>query len=176
MTAAAEDDALTGLWFVGQKYYPARTDTWISRPEQPVFEKLRIWLGDYFEGKKPPANFSLNPGGLRINPQGTAFQKSVWEILLQIPCGEVTTYGEIAKQLARKQGITSMSAQAVGGAVGHNPISLVIPCHRVVGTSGSLTGYAGGLDKKKYLLELEHSTKPLRGDGSPLKGVQNTAK
>jgi methylated-DNA-[protein]-cysteine S-methyltransferase len=148
MTAAAEDDAVTGLWFVGQKYYPAKTGAWISKPEEPVFEKLRAWLELYFEGKNPGVNFSLNP-------QGSVFQKSVWEILLQISCGEVTTYGEIAKKMARKQGAASMSAQAVGGAVGHNPISLVIPCHRVVGAGGSLTGYAGGLDKKRYLLELE---------------------
>jgi methylated-DNA-[protein]-cysteine S-methyltransferase len=148
MAAAAEDEALTGLWFTGQKYYPAETAAWIDKPELPVFEKLRSWLGDYFEGKKPRVNFPLNP-------QGTAFQKSVWEILLQIPCGKVSTYGEIAEQLARKQGAASMSAQAVGGAVGHNPISVLIPCHRVVGADGSLTGYAGGLDKKKYLLKLE---------------------
>ncbi|GHT65897.1 methylated-DNA--protein-cysteine methyltransferase [Spirochaetia bacterium] len=148
MTAAAEDEALTGLWFVGQKYYPAKIDAWIKKPDYPVFEKLRSWLGAYFEGKKPRMDFPLKP-------QGTAFQKSVWEILLQIPYGEVTTYGEIAKQLARKQGFASMSAQAVGGAVGHNPISVLIPCHRVLGADGSLTGYAGGLDKKKYLLKLE---------------------
>jgi methylated-DNA-[protein]-cysteine S-methyltransferase len=155
MTAAAEDGAITGLWFAGQKYYPAKTDAWIGKPDQPVFEKLRSWLETYFEGKKPPVNFLLKPSGLRINPQGTVFQKSVWEILLQIPYGKVTAYGEIAKQLARKQGIASMSAQAVGGAVGHNPISVVIPCHRVVGADGSLTGYAGGLDRKRFLLELE---------------------
>jgi methylated-DNA-[protein]-cysteine S-methyltransferase len=155
MTAAAGDEALTGLWFAGQKYYPAKTDAWSSKPDYPVFEKLRSWLGVYFEGKKPPVDFPLNPGGLRINPQGTAFQKAVWEILLQIPYGEATTYGEIAKKLARKQGAASMSAQAVGGAVGHNPISVVIPCHRVLGVSGRLTGYAGGLDKKEYLLKLE---------------------
>jgi methylated-DNA-[protein]-cysteine S-methyltransferase len=155
MTAAAEDEALTGLWFAGQKYYPAGTAAWIDKPELPVFEKLRAWLEDYFEGKKPRVNFPLEPSGLRINPQGTAFQKSVWEILLQIPYGKVSTYGEIAEQLAHKQGVASMSAQAVGGAVGHNPISVLIPCHRVVGADGSLTGYAGGLDKKKYLLKLE---------------------
>ncbi|GHV42513.1 methylated-DNA--protein-cysteine methyltransferase [Spirochaetia bacterium] len=148
MTAAAEEEALTGLWFVGQKYYPAKADAWIGKPDQSVFAALRSWLEAYFEGKNPHVDFPLNP-------RGSAFQKSVWEILLQIPYGEVTTYGEIAKQLVRKQGIASMSAQAVGGAVGHNPVSLVIPCHRVVGADGSLTGYAGGLDKKKYLLGLE---------------------
>jgi methylated-DNA-[protein]-cysteine S-methyltransferase len=166
MTAAAEGEALTGLWFVGQKYYPSKTESWIGKPDQPVFAALRAWLGAYFEGKKPPADFSfgsgglsINPSGLSINPQGTAFQKAVWEILLQIPYGEVTSYGEIAKKLAHKQNTASMSAQAVGGAVGHNPISLVIPCHRVLGASGRLTGYAGGLDKKEYLLNLEGAGK-----------------
>ncbi|GHT59667.1 methylated-DNA--protein-cysteine methyltransferase [Spirochaetia bacterium] len=148
MTAAAEGEALTGLWFVGQKYYPAKTDAWSNKPDYPVFAALRAWLGAYFEGKQPPIDFP-------VNPQGTAFQNAVWEILLQIPYGKVSTYGEIAKQLAHKQNTASMSAQAVGGAVGHNPISLVIPCHRVVGADKSLTGYAGGLDKKEYLLKLE---------------------
>jgi methylated-DNA-[protein]-cysteine S-methyltransferase len=142
VTAAAEDGALTGLWFAGQKYFPSGTDSWTGKPEQPVFAVLRSWLGAYFEGKNPPIAFPLNP-------HGSAFQKSVWEILLQIPYGEVTTYGKIAKQLSCK------SAQAVGGAVGHNPVSLVIPCHRVVGANGHLTGYAGGIDKKEYLLKLE---------------------
>ena len=92
-----------------------------------------------------------------LHPIGSAFRQSVWKILLQIPYGQTTTYGEIARQLAKKQGRSKMSAQAVGGAVGHNEISILIPCHRVVGTSGSLTGYAGGIDKKIRLLELEHA-------------------
>ena len=92
-----------------------------------------------------------------LHPIGSAFRQSVWEILLQIPYGQTVTYGEIARQLADKQGIAKMSAQAVGGAVGHNEISVIIPCHRVVGTSGSLTGYAGGVDKKATLLKLERA-------------------
>jgi methylated-DNA-[protein]-cysteine S-methyltransferase len=148
MTAAAEDEALTGLWFTGQKYFPSKADSWTNKREQLVFAALRSWLEAYFEGKNPHVDFSLNP-------HGSAFQKSVWEILLQIPYGKITTYGEIAKQLERKQDIASMSAQAVGGAVGHNPVSLVIPCHRVVGAGGHLTGYAGGIDKKEFLLKLE---------------------
>jgi methylated-DNA-[protein]-cysteine S-methyltransferase len=149
VTASAGKGALTGLWFIGQKYYPSRVDAWACDPGYNVFESLRIWLASYFSGKdcKP---------GFRLDPQGTPFQKAVWDILLRIPFGEVTTYGAIAKTLAREQGLSSMSAQAVGGAVGHNPISIIIPCHRVVGSNGSLTGYAGGLDKKKALLHLEN--------------------
>ncbi len=150
ITAAAEDNALTGLWFAGQKYYPSETDAWVYAPEQPVFIKLRDWLERYFEGEK---NITLPD----LKPKGTAFQKAIWEILLEIPYGRVTTYGEVAKKLAKSRGLLSMSAQAVGGAVGHNPISILIPCHRVVGTGGSLTGYAGGLDKKKALLQIEQA-------------------
>jgi methylated-DNA-[protein]-cysteine S-methyltransferase len=150
ITAAAEDNALTGLWFVGQKYYPPETEVWVHAPEHPVFIKLRDWLERYFEGEK---NITLPD----LKPEGTAFQKAIWEILLEIPYGRVTTYGEIAKKLAKSKGILSMSAQAVGGAVGHNPISILIPCHRVVGAGGSLTGYAGGLDKKKALLHIEQA-------------------
>jgi methylated-DNA-[protein]-cysteine S-methyltransferase len=149
ITASAENEALTGLWFVGQKYYPARTDTWVLAPDHPVFATLRVWLSHYFSGME-----SLP--GLRLEPQGTPFQKAVWDILLKIPFGQITTYGEIAKKIAAARGLPSMSAQAVGGAVGHNPISILIPCHRVVGSNKSLTGYAGGLDKKKALLLLEH--------------------
>jgi methylated-DNA-[protein]-cysteine S-methyltransferase len=150
MTAAAEDSVLTGLWFAGQKYFPAKTRTWTLKPDAPVFTALQSWLDDYFAGKKPPLN-------LPLKPQGTAFQLAVWEILLTIPYGQLTSYGEITQRVAIQQGAASMSAQAVGGAVGHNPISILIPCHRVVGASGSLTGYAGGLDKKRFLLELEGS-------------------
>lgn len=148
ITASAENDALTGLWFVGQKYYPSDKDTWTYDPDHPIFIKLNQWLEDYFAGKR-----TITPPDLK--PKGTAFQKAVWEILLNIPYGHVTTYGEIAKKIANSKGLPSMSAQAVGGAVGHNPISILIPCHRVVGTNGSLTGYAGGLEKKKALLHLE---------------------
>ena len=143
--ASAENGALTGLWFVGQKHYPAQTDSWIESKEYPVFELLRGWLSDYFEGKRPETN-------IKLNPSGTDFQKSVWEMLLKIPYGQTTTYGEIAKRLNCK------SARAVGGAVGHNPISILIPCHRVIGSNGNITGYAGGIDKKRVLLQIEGLT------------------
>ena len=147
-TAAAEGEALTGFWFIGQKYYPASAAGWEENPDLPVFTALRSWLARYFAGENPPVDFQLKP-------KGTDFQKKVWEILLRIPHGEVTTYGKIAVRLTGRPGAAGMSAQAVGGAVGHNPISLVIPCHRVVGATGSLTGYAGGLEKKEALLRLE---------------------
>lgn len=147
-TASAESGALTGLWFVGQKYYPAKLDTWVPEPDYPVFVALRAWLAAYFKGMAGSPN-------LRLAPQGTAFQRGVWEMLLEIPLGQVTTYGEIAKKIATARGVSTISAQAVGGAVGHNPISILIPCHRVVGSNQTLTGYAGGLDKKAALLRLE---------------------
>jgi methylated-DNA-[protein]-cysteine S-methyltransferase len=167
MTAAAEDGALTGLWFIGQKYYPP-TGGWTPGPDYPVFGALREWLAVYFSGRAPPpwenrrlsgdgpgTGADAGAGKLRLNPRGTDFQKAVWEILLAIPYGRMSTYGAIAKELAAARGLASMSAQAAGGAVGHNPISVLIPCHRVVGSTGSLTGYAGGLDKKRALLRLE---------------------
>ena len=147
MTAAANGEALVGLWFVGQKYYPPHTETWIERPDLEVFEDLRAWLAEYFAGRDPAMELSLAP-------QGTPFQTAVWKALLAIPTGQVTTYSAIARELARGRG-ASMSSQAVGGAVGRNPISIIVPCHRVVGVNGSLTGYAGGLDRKKALLDLE---------------------
>ncbi|MDR1901049.1 MAG: methylated-DNA--[protein]-cysteine S-methyltransferase [Treponema sp.] len=158
MTASAEDDALTGLWFIGQKYYP-QSAGWTDKPDYPPFAALRAWLDIYFAGESPPPIKGRLParstGALRLNPKGTAFQKEVWEQLLLIPYGRSSTYEEIAKKIAAGRGLPSMSAQAVGGAVGHNPISILIPCHRVVGAGGNLTGYAGGLDKKKALLGLE---------------------
>jgi methylated-DNA-[protein]-cysteine S-methyltransferase len=163
MTAAAENGALTGLWFTGQKYYP-QTGGWTPMPRYPVFKSLREWLDVYFSRRVPPpwekdrppggGSFAVS-GTLRLEPRGTAFQKAVWETLAAIPFGKLISYGELAKQYAAARNLPSMSAQAAGGAVGHNPISILIPCHRVVGASGSLTGYAGGLDKKKALLRLE---------------------
>lgn len=147
---AADEVGLTGLWFDGQKYFardlPAERIEWNT----PALSETGRWLDIYFTGKEPDF---MPP----LHPIGSAFRQSVWKILLQIPYGQTTTYGEIARQLAEKQGRSKMSAQAVGGAVGHNEISILIPCHRVVGTSGSLTGYAGGIDKKIRLLELEHA-------------------
>ncbi|MDR2485067.1 MAG: methylated-DNA--[protein]-cysteine S-methyltransferase [Treponema sp.] len=147
MRGAAENDALTGLWFIGQKYYPQDADTWFEKPDYGVFQALRDWLEQYFAGNPPEPNVLLRP-------HGTAFQQAVWEILQTIPYGKTGAYGEIAEQTSRRRG-APVSAQAIGGAVGHNPISLLIPCHRVIGSDGSLTGYAGGIEKKKALLELE---------------------
>ncbi len=148
MTAAVRDDALIGLWFVGQKYYPPQTDLWSCEPDRPVFKALRHYLASYFAGEAG----SLDVG---IDPPGSDFQKIVWDILLKIPMGKVATYGQIAGFIARTRGLAAMSAQAVGGAVGHNRISILVPCHRVVGFNGRLTGYAGGLDKKAALLRIE---------------------
>ena len=144
--AAACDNALRGLWFVGQKYFPLNTETWLNKPDYSVFVSLKAWLKDYFARKRPEIKVPLSP-------VGTDFQQAVWKLLLKIPRGKTTTYGAIASKL-EASGIKA-SAQAVGGAVGHNPISLLIPCHRVLGADGSLTGYAGGLEKKRALLELE---------------------
>ena len=144
--AAASDNNLVGLWFLGQKYFPSDTTAWIKKPDYPVFADLKIWLKEYFEGKEPKTQVSLLP-------VGSEFRQAVWKQLLEIPWGKTTTYGTISATLYAA-GIKA-PAQAVGGAVGHNPISLLIPCHRVLGADGSLTGFAGGLDKKRALLELE---------------------
>ena len=162
ITMASDGKALTGLWFDGQKYFAVTLSKEHEKKMLPVFEAADRWLDIYFQGKEPDF---LPP----LHPVGTAFRQSVWEILLQIPYGRTTTYGEIARQLAEKQKIPRMSAQAVGGAVGHNEISIIIPCHRVVGTNGSLTGYAGGIDKKRKLLELEHTD--MTGFFVPKKGT-----
>ncbi|BCZ28286.1 methylated-DNA--protein-cysteine methyltransferase [Claveliimonas bilis] len=145
---AADQSCLTGLWFEGQKYFALHLDKEREEKEIPVFEKTKQWLDLYFSGKEP--DFTVP---LRFI--GTDFQKEVWEILCSIPYGQTMTYGEIAGKLAEKRGKKSMSAQAVGGAVGHNKISILVPCHRVVGSDGSLTGYAGGIEKKVKLLTLE---------------------
>lgn len=150
LTLVSDGENLTGLWMVGQKYYCKTVDGEIlPREELPVFRTVTDWLDLYFAGKQPPIS------DLPLAPSGGEFRQAVWKILCEIPYGQVTTYGEIAKKMARLQNRQTMSAQAVGGAVGHNPISIIIPCHRVVGTNGSLTGYAGGVDKKIKLLELE---------------------
>lgn len=147
---AAQDDALIGLWITGQKYFlSSLKEPMTLQDDYPVFGKVRDWLERYFAGKKPEIS------ELKLAPVGSEFRSAVWEILCQIPYGELTTYGEISKKIAVKTGKQQMSAQAVGGAVGHNPISIIIPCHRVVGSNGSLTGYAGGIDKKIQLLTHE---------------------
>ena len=148
--SAETEAALCGLWFIGQKHFPLASNEWEEKPDLPIFKKVKSWLEKYFSGKK-------NLPSLPLAPEGTDFQQIVWKLLLQIPYGETSTYGGIAKIIAKKKEVKSMSAQAVGGAVGRNPISIIIPCHRVVASDGSLTGYAGGISKKKALLELEMS-------------------
>lgn len=150
MLLAADDAGLTGLWFEGQKYFARCLDRETEEKELPVFAEAKRWLDIYFSGKEPdftpPLHFT-----------GTDFQKEVWEILCAIPYGQTMTYGAIADQLAKKRGLSRMSAQAVGGAVGHNNLSIIVPCHRVVGSDGSLTGYAGGIERKTFLLNLENA-------------------
>lgn len=146
----ADDIGLTGLWFEGQKFFADDLPDERIERETPILIDAKRWLDVYFTGNEP----DFKPP---LHIVGSAFRQAVWELLLQIPYGQTVTYGELACQLAEKQGVEHMSAQAVGGAVGHNPISLIIPCHRVVGTNGSLTGYAGGIDKKLKLLELEQA-------------------
>lgn len=149
LTMASDGKALTGLWFDGQKYFGAGLPkNCQDSVDLPVFQEAKHWLELYFRGKAPDFTPPLNPAG-------TPFQRRVWEILKTIPYGQTTTYGEIGRIIAKENTLTSLSPQAIGGAVGHNPISLMIPCHRVVGKNGSLTGYAGGIDKKIALLTLE---------------------
>lgn len=145
---AADEIGLTGLWFEGQKYFAFSLNMENQEKEVPFFKETKEWLDIYFSGKKPDFTVPLHF-------TGTGFQKEVWKILCTIPYGQTMTYKEIAKQLAGEKGLKRMSAQAVGGAVGHNAISIIVPCHRVVGTNGSLTGYAAGIDKKVKLLNLE---------------------
>ncbi len=148
ITLASDGDALTGLWLEGQKYYAYGLDRVREEKDLPVFQQTREWLDLYFSGKEP----GFTPPLLL---QGSDFQKKVWAILATIPYGQTRTYGDIAQEVAQKRGRAKMSAQAVGGAVGRNPISIIVPCHRVVGTNGNLTGYAGGIQKKIALLKLE---------------------
>lgn len=147
---AADEIGLTGLWFEGQKYFGnSLPRDYVSR-ETLILDNAKRWLDVYFSGEEPKFTPPLHPAG-------SPFRQAVWKILLQIPYGQTKTYGEIASKLAKMKNTSHMSAQAVGGAVGHNEISIIIPCHRVVGTNGSLTGYAGGIDKKIVLLKLEHT-------------------
>lgn len=145
ITLGSDGKALTGLWFDKQKYFGDTLTNDVAEKELPVFIETKRWLDIYFSGKAPDFTPSLSMNC-------SDFRRSVWEIMLTIPYGQTMTYGQIAAVLAKEKGIGKMFAQAVGGAVGHNSISLIIPCHRVVGTNGSLTGYAGGIDKKIWLL------------------------
>ena len=150
ITLASDSTALLGLWFDGQKYFAGsiKEEMYIN-DELPVFKQTKDWLDRYFAGEMPAVS------ELPLAPIGSEFRQDVWKILIEIPYGKTITYGDIAKQIATKRELKTMSAQAVGGAVGHNPISIIIPCHRVVGSNGSLTGYAGGIDKKIALLKHE---------------------
>ncbi len=159
---AADEIGLTGLWFDREKYFADNLPAEHTERETPVLAESKRWLDTYFAGSEPDF---LPP----LHPIGSAFRREVWEILLRISYGQTTTYGAIARELAQKRGLARMSAQAVGGAVGHNEISIIIPCHRVVGAGGSLTGYAGGIDKKVRLLELERAD--MRGFFVPKKGT-----
>ena len=148
ITLSSNGESLTGLWFDGQKYYPHKLISESTEAELPIFTQIIKWLDIYFSGKIP--NFTPP-----ITLQTTPFRKAVYDILLTIPYGQTMTYGEIANIIAEQKCIERMSAQAVGGAVGHNPVSIIIPCHRVVGADERLTGYAGGLERKIELLKLE---------------------
>jgi methylated-DNA-[protein]-cysteine S-methyltransferase len=160
---ASDGEALVGLWFDGQKSGAAALDPCHEeRADLPVFDETKLWLEIYFNGHVP----YFTP---RLEMRTTSFRKRVWEVMLTIPYGHTMTYGDIARMIASERGLDSMSAQAVGGAVGHNTISLIIPCHRVVGTNGSLTGYAGGLDRKVHLLQMEGAMK--KGFFVPKRGI-----
>lgn len=150
MILAEKDGALAGLWFERQRYFPKMLEgKLVNSDDSPTLDAAIKWLDRYFAGEKPAAS------ELHLAPTGTDFQRRVWKELCAIPYGEVVTYGSIAKKLAAERGRVKMSAQAVGGAVGHNPISVIIPCHRVIGSNGNLVGYAGGIERKIALLEHE---------------------
>lgn len=149
ITLASNGNELIGLWFEGQKYFGSTLNGEYKQKSLPVFEQTAKWLDVYFSGKNP----DFTPP---LFLSSTLFRNEVWKILLTIPYGKIMTYGEIAKLMAENRGVEKMSAQSVGGAVGHNPISIIVPCHRVVGTDGSLTGYAGGVDIKEKLLKFEN--------------------
>lgn len=167
ITVSSNGSEITGLWFDGQKYFGDTLPEYYEEKALPVFEETKRWLDIYFSGKAP----DFTPP---LKMETTPFRKAVWEILLMIPYGQTMTYGEIADRIAEQKGLTKMSAQAVGGAVGHNSISLIIPCHRVVGTNGSLTGYAGGIEKKERLLAMEQADMSSALDN--YKGIENVKK
>lgn len=148
MTMASDGEALIGLWFDGQQYFASTLGSEQEQHMLSIFEETSRWLDVYFSGQKP----DFTP---MLRLIGTPFRQLVWQQLLTIPYGQTVSYADIAHRIASQRGMTSMSAQAVGGAVGHNPISLIIPCHRVVGTDGSLTGYAAGIERKRWLLNIE---------------------
>ena len=148
---ASDNNRLIGAWFEGQKYYMANISDDLIERKDNVLIKTEKWLDSYFTGEKPSID------ELPLGPNGSDFRLEVWKILCEIPYGETASYKDIASKIAENRGIEKMSAQAVGGAVGHNPISIIIPCHRVIASDGALTGYAGGLDKKIFLLKHENA-------------------
>lgn len=144
----SDGEALIGLWFVGQVNDAKEISNLEIKNDLPIFGQVESWLEGYFSRKQTPIKIPLQP-------KGTSFQQRVWQILQEIPYGETMTYGEIAQRIAKEKGVETFSAQAVGQAVGKNPISILIPCHRVLGKNGALTGYAGGVHRKEQLLQLE---------------------
>ncbi|EGQ14970.1 methylated-DNA--protein-cysteine methyltransferase [Prevotella nigrescens ATCC 33563] len=148
LTLVSNGMALTGIWFESQKPLLQILQSPYEECNLPVFDDTKRWLDIYFEGKEP----DFTP---KLCPEGSEFRQQVWQELLNIPYGKTTTYGTLSKQIAIQLNKQKMSAQAIGGAVGHNPISIIIPCHRVVGANGTMTGYAGGIWRKEYLLKLE---------------------
>ena len=144
----SDGKSLTGLWFVGQVNDAKEHSDIEMKDDLPIFVQVENWLESYFSGNQTPITFPLQP-------KGTIFQERVWKILQEIPYGETMTYGEIAQRIAKEKGVETYSAQAVGQAVGKNPISILIPCHRVLGKNGALTGYAGGVHRKEQLLRIE---------------------
>ncbi len=147
---ASDDTAITGLWLVGQRHFDIELEGCIADKDLPIFDEVSHWLDIYFTGN--------NPGEIpAVHMNGTLFQLEVWQILQTIPYGKLITYREIAELIAKKRGITKMSARAVGNAIGRNPISILVPCHRVVGSDGKMTGYAGGIERKVKLLKLENA-------------------
>lgn len=148
ITLAGDEDSLAGLWFHGQQHFAASMPQDTPQRELAVFRETARWLEVYFSGKEPDFTPPLSLGG-------TSFQKLVWSLLLRIPYGQTVSYGQLAKDVAAALGRSAMSAQAVGGAVGRNPVSIIVPCHRVLAADGSLHGYAGGLERKAALLALE---------------------
>ena len=152
LTIVSDGKNLIGLYIENQKYYMDNIKGKITlKNDLPIFIKVKKWLDSYFNGEKVDIE-DIKP---YLNPSGSEFRKNVWELLCEIPYGTTVTYGDIAKKVAKQENKEKMSAQAIGGAISHNPISIIIPCHRVIGRNGSLTGYAGGINIKKELLELE---------------------
>lgn len=145
----SDGESLSGCYLEGQKYFLNNIDNYLLNEELAIFVKSKAWLEKYFNGENPSIY------EIPLNFNGTEFRKIVWEVLKEIPYGEIVTYRHIAEKIAKAKGLKTMSSQAVGGAVGHNPLLIFIPCHRVIGADGSLTGYAAGLENKRFLLNLE---------------------